>query len=266
MTICIAAICDGNKIVAITDKMLTLGQPITTTFEATESDKAFQFGDKVVALFAGDVIHANEILKRAKSKIDSLKPGSYTVLDIANMTKQAFVEHWEGLLSNFLTIRFKVDLKTFMQNQGSFHPDLIKSVNDIISKFNIEVQIIIAGIDTAPRIYYLDNLGSVVERTALGYASIGSGEKHASLSLIESEYRSSFSLKEALFALLEAKKRAEYDPGVGEFCDIVIIDGGFEKLTDDKMGKILKIYDKSQTTINRNKKKYADKIEAAINE
>lgn len=258
MTICIAAISENNKVLAVTDKMLTLERPVATTFEISDNSKVAQLTDKTMALFAGDVINANEILKKAKAKLGTTHT---EVLDVANAVRDAFAEHWESVVSNYLFMRYRLNLADFTQNQGSFDPDLIKQINEIISKFVINVQIIVAGVDNAPRIYTIDNAGSVTEQTPIGYACIGSGEIHATLSLIESEYDKSMSKSEALYALLEAKKRAEYDPGVGEHCDIARVDGAFKQYSVKKVEEILEIFNKSRDAIKKVKQKHYTELE-----
>ena len=240
--------------------MLTLENPIRTTFEISDNNKIAQLTDKTMALFAGDVIQANEILKKAKANIGT--PASNKVIDIANAVRDAFSEHWESVVSNYLFTRYRLNLEDFTKNQGSFDPDFIKQVNEIITKFQINVQIIIAGVDNAPKIYTVDNATSVMEQTPIGYACIGSGEIHATLSLIESEYRKSFKKSEALYALLEAKKRAEYDPGVGEQCDIATINKTFKQCDIKKVDEILQIFEKSRVNIKKAKQKTYEKLEA----
>ena len=256
MTVCIAAISENNKIVAVTDKMLTLERPVATTFEITDNNKVAKLTEKTLALFAGDVINANEILKKAQAKLGEEHKKS--VLDVANAVRDAFSEHWESVVSNYLFMRYRLNLEDFTRNQGSFDPALIKQINELISQFTINVQFIVAGVDNddSPRIYTLDNTGSVVEQTPIGYSCIGSGEIHATLSLIESEYTESMSKAEALYALLEAKKRAEYDPGVGEHCDIAVVDGGFNQCPQEKVGEILQIFEKSRSSIKNVKQKH----------
>lgn len=259
MTICIAAISENNRVLAVTDKMLTLERPVATTFEITDNNKVAQLTDKTMALFAGDVINANEILKKAKIKLDS---SHSSVFDVANAVRDAFAEHWESVVSNYLFMRYRLNLADFTQNQGAFDPDLIKQINELVSKFVIGVQIIVAGIDSSPRIYTIDNGGSVAEQTPIGYACIGSGEIHATLSLIESEYAKSMSKPEALYTLLEAKRRAEYDPGVGEHCDIAMVDGNFKQLDQTKVEEILQIFERSRDSIKKVKQKHCEEIKA----
>lgn len=74
MTVCVAAISEKNKIIAVTDKLLTIDQPIRTTFEITDNNKVVKLNDKTLALFAGTVIHANEILNLCKDKARDSHP------------------------------------------------------------------------------------------------------------------------------------------------------------------------------------------------
>lgn len=264
MTICIAAITDNNKIIAITDKMVTIGMPVATRYEISENNKAIKLNDKCIALFAGNVVYANEILENAKTKISALTTPNPSVLEIANLMKASYFEYWSKQLDNQLFQRYSLNLATFMQNQRNLNDDLVKKVNEILANANLGVDILVAGIDTAPHIFYIGNPGTLTSLDGIGYALIGSGSQHAQLSLVESEYHAGILQKNGLYALLEAKRRAEYDPGVGQLCDIVIIDGNFNKLASAKVKAIMKEFSKSARSIKSSKEKSATKIQRLI--
>jgi len=250
MTVCIAAISKKTVIIGITDKLITAGNPVST-YETVDGEKVQQLTDKTMVMFAGDVVHATEIIKLAKTKVTS---GS-TVFDAATSLRNAFEEYWNLLLSNYLMTRFRIDLETFMKNQNAFDADLVKSVNGIAMQFNIDVEFIIAGVDDTAYIYHLDNETTIKEHTSLGYLSIGSGKQHAISSMIESEYNSDGSKPEAIMALLQAKKRAEYDPGVGKNCDIAVIETSFKKLSPKSIESIDKMYEDMRAVIAAEKSK-----------
>ncbi len=235
MTICIGAIADGNKIIAITDKMLTLANPLLTTkYEISENNKAIPLNSKVCGLFAGDVIQGNEIL--AKVRTELLKGESFgqetipevekhhEVEQIALLTKEAYANQWKKVIEENLLSRYGMTIDVFMANHNRLDPDLVKKINNILGEYNLGVEIIIVGIDVEPHIYLITNPGVITKFDSIAYTCIGSGSQHATLSLIESEYNRGISIGEGLYALLEAKKRAEFDPGVGQLCDIVIVD------------------------------------------
>ncbi len=258
MTICIAGIVESNKVIAITDKMITLGGGVATRYEIGENNKVIQLSDRALALFAGNVIAANEIFSIAKNKIAAAT--SPNVLDLASIMKESYLEHWKTGLNEQLFQRFNISLDIFVNNQRVLDEGLVKQINGIIMNANLGVEILVAGIDTVPHILLISNPGAITTLDSIGYGLIGSGSQHAQLSMIESEYNSGISKEKGLFSLLEAKKRAEYDPGVGELCDIVIIDGGFEKLPESRVSKITKQFEKFVNAMKKSKRTAATKV------
>lgn len=265
MTICIAAIADNNKIIAITDKMLTLGVGVgvATRYEIGGNNKAIKLTNKVVALFAGNVVSANEILDIAKAKI-AATTGVLTVNEVANLMKDSYLEYWTAILNNQIFSRYALTLATFMANQQNLNDGLVRDINGILANTNVGVEILVAGVDTNPHLFLISNPGAINSLDAIGYALIGSGSQHAQLSLIESEYNAGISEQNGLYALLEAKKRAEYDPGVGQLCDIVIIGGTYNKVSEIKVEKIMKEFNKSSRSIKRSKATSASKVHRII--
>lgn len=248
MTICIAGITENRKVVAFTDKMLTLGAPVKTAFEITENSKAIKLGDKVVAMFAGDVLKANSILNRAKTKIQNSNTGTEK---IAEIVKDAYKEQWVNDIEEALLHRFGLDRKSFINKQKELEPELVKNINNTIGNYNLGVEIIIAGVDTdtSPHIFKLENPGIMQNHDSIGYCCIGSGTQHATFSLIESEYNPAFDEAKSVHTILQAKKRAQYDPGVGELTDIVLINDSYIKLDDDKIKQIDTAYSDSVKVI-----------------
>lgn len=250
MTICIAAIANKDKVVAVTDRMLTLEDPVKTAFEITENNKVIELNDSVIALFSGDVIHANEILNRAKFKIDEATTPPTTTKEIAEIVNTAFTNHWESIVNNFLYRKFKITFEQFMHNQGSFDVDLVKQINQFITQIQLNVEIIVAGRHDSEKeahVFVMDSLGTVISLDSTGYGTIGSGSKHATFSLIESQLNRSNTISQSLYALLKAKTRAEYDPGVGKLCDILIVDGEIKRFSNEDTKDILKIFNKAVT-------------------
>lgn len=249
MTICIGAISENKLIVAITDKMLTLSNPaMTTKYEISENNKAIQLDEKTVALFAGDVIQGNEILSKVKVKLNSQVKNT---LDIANTVQEIYREQWKYVIESNLLSRYNLTIDLFIANQARLDPDLVKRVNNIIGEFNLGVEIIVAGIEPQPQLYLISNPGTITSYNSIGYVCTGSGSQHATLSLIESEYNGSASIGQAVYSLMEAKKRAEFDPGVGQLCDILVINDKCNKATDDKIKKIAQEHGKSLLKIKK---------------
>jgi 20S proteasome alpha/beta subunit len=262
MTICIAGIAENNKIVAFTDRMLTLGAPVKTAFEITENNKAIPLADKVVAMFAGDVLKANAILKLAKAKITN---GSTSTEKVAEIVQASYKEQWVSDIENGLLQRFGLDRKTFVNKQKELDPELVKNVNNAIGNYHLGVEIIVAGVDTtAPHIFKIENPGVVSAHDAIGYCCIGSGAQHAIFSLIESQYNPSFSEAKSIHSILQAKKRAQYDPGVGNLTDVVLINDKYVRLEESSVSAMEACYLSSASVISGERDKCADEIKKAI--
>jgi 20S proteasome alpha/beta subunit len=247
MTICIASIVNHSRLITITDKMLTLPAGVMTKYEASENNKSIELSDKVLALLAGNVIHGNEILKRAKLKITE----GMSVEDIATLVKDTYVEYRQQLVQDGFFNSYGLTLESYMEKQLTLDPKFVEEANKLLVNVNLETAIIIAGIDDAPHLYAITNPGEMSCQDSIGYACIGSGSQHAMLSLIESEYNASFMIEEALYALLEAKRRAEYDPGVGNLSDISIIDGSVKRLSKEELKKIYENFNKTLENIRK---------------
>jgi 20S proteasome alpha/beta subunit len=261
MTICIAGISNNKQIVGITDKMLTLPKPVATTYEITENNKIIKLTDKSFALFAGDVIGANSILSLAKKNINE----GQSVNEIAELVKKAYKDYWTSIVNDNLFQRYQLSLDSYMENQKNIDQNLVQQINHILGQHNVGVEIIIAGLDgETPFIYKILNPGTIISYNSVGYCCIGSGMQHATLSLIESEYHSGLSVQESVFATFQAKKKAEYDPGVGELCDVVLLNDNYKKLTTTQLSAIIRIYNDYHSDITQRKSTCFSSIENEI--
>jgi len=258
MTICIAAISEGDKIIAVTDRMLTIKNQPETKYEITENNKIMSLDDKTLALFSGDVVNANQILNRIDLQ------GSTTLEDKAEKVRLAYLEYVKSVIDNALLTKYGFTRDTFMNNHRNLDQNLVSTLTSELMKFGLDVWIIIAGIDAKPHLYLIDISGNKTLLDSIGYAMIGSGSTHARLSLIESRYNSNLKLEQSIYALLEAKKRAEFDPGVGTMTDIAIINPNVKKLETKKIDEIVQLFKKSNTNISSIKKSFSLKIKKLL--
>lgn len=263
MTICIAGIAENKKIIAVTDRMLTIGAPVRTAFEIGANDKAIKIGNKVIALFAGDVIKANTILKKAKILIGNNLDQS--VEKMAEIVQEAFKKQFIEDVEDGLLSKWGLDRTKFVNKQKELDEELVRNINQTIANYKIDVQIIIAGMTVAePHIFRIESPGIITVHDSLGYCCIGSGSQHATFSLIESEYNPSFIEEKGVHAIIQAKKRAQYDPGVGNMTDIVLINDSYVKLEEDKIEKIDQILENSGEKIKTARDACAEAIKKEI--
>lgn len=235
MTICIAAITESKDIVSIADKMVTLTSGVVSTYEINENQKIVELGKDTVAMFAGNILNANEILQAAKTKIKNTD----SVAVITTKIQEAYVEKIRSEVDAQILGKFGLTVETFMQQQQTLDQGFVNNTIQVIAGADLGVEIIVAGKDTqGAHLFKITNPGAVENYNPIGYVCIGSGSNHATLSLIESEYHPDARAENALYAIIKAKKKAEYDPGVGEMSTMVNITDQVSFL-DDKIVKDL---------------------------
>jgi hypothetical protein len=261
MTICIAAVTGNKRVVAVTDKMLTLSAAMVTKYQVAENNKAIPLSKKVLGLFAGDVVQANEILSRAKNKIADTDD----VNSAAEKLKEAFCDFRKQVIEDNLLIRFGLTWDIFVKSQSSLDPNLVAKIAEVLGQYRVDVQVIITGVDsTGPHIYAVGDPGTISCMDSIGYVCIGSGSQHAQLSLIEAKYHAGFDGEDSLMSLFEAKKRAEFDPGVGDLTDVLLIDGKVRRFTDEELKLLSDTYSMIQTEKQSIKHKHLSKLSGIV--
>jgi len=251
MTICIVGICDSKNgiaksAIAIADRMITAGD---TEFEQTAFSKIDKLTENCVAVSAGSALAHIELFNITRKKFTGTPQPPIT--EIIQELKDNYVR--------LRTIRaeeqyFKplgLSVSDFVKNQRSLDSTLVlrlsRQLEDASYGGHAGLSIVIAGVDTTGgHIHYVYDPGSSECFDAIGYCSIGSGERHADTTLIVNDYNIALPIKKALYLMYEAKKRAERAPGVGRtYTDINIVsDSGIQKLTNLQIQELQKVYDK----------------------
>lgn len=57
--------------------------------------------------------------------------------------------------------------------------------------------------------------------------------------------------EECMYAIIDAKIRAEYDSGVGKLCDMLFIESSINKVSPEKLKKILTHFSKCEDRIKK---------------
>jgi 20S proteasome alpha/beta subunit len=244
MTICIAAISDAKDIFTIADKMFTNSQGVTSGYQINENKKIVAVGDTCVAMFAGNIVNANEVLSLAKGTIETAD----SIKTIAEKIKIAYSLRLRTAINDEILSKYGLDIDSFNAQQKLLDPTFISSVINTIDHPNstLDIQIIIAGKDKdGPQLYKVSHPGTISNETPIGYSSIGSGSSHASLSLIDSQVHPGIKFDALTYAMLRAKRKAEYDPNVGVMSAIALITKRVEWLDNAMIGLLWKVYESS---------------------
>jgi 20S proteasome alpha/beta subunit len=243
MTICIAAICDQQKaIVVASDKMLT-ADFYDLQFE--QPDPKFEaLGESCVGLTAGDADAHIELFRAIRKNIADWK--SPEVEMIAEMVKDQFVYLRKKRAEAYVLQPRGITLNQFYS--GAFIRDnpneWVLGVDREIRNFRYRVEILIAGVDiSGAHIYSVEDPGVTYCFDGLGYATIGSGERHAFNSIVDNHYNINLGIKQTVYLIYEAKKRAEHAPGVGQAVEIAIVTrNGITQLDESQKSQLEKIY------------------------
>lgn len=247
MTVGIAAISENQDIIALADKKYTTSMGITAGYELSENKKIVQLTPKCIALFAGDIQAANEILKVAKT---SIQPAD-SVREVADKINQAFNKKFIEAINIQILQQYGLDINSFNAQQRTLDTTFVSTIMQAIANAKLGVSVIITGKDgDGPQIYVLQGKSGAIDATPIGYAAIGSGAAHATLSLIESECHAGMVAESLLYAMINAKKHAEYDPHVGHMSTLVRINDKVEFIDDKVLDEIWKVYEKSRKSIS----------------
>jgi hypothetical protein len=135
----------------------------------------------------------------------------------------------------------------FLARQQEFEPGLVQNIARELMNFPVnDVAVIVAGIDDeGSQIFTMSN-GDVRCNSAIGFAAIGSGARHAESQFMLAGHHPEALLPDTLFLTYTAKKRSEKAPGVGAATDMIMIqpDRGVTLIRDDIEDKVAVVYDR----------------------
>ena len=223
MTICIAALCEeGQAVVVASDRMLS-APFLTIEFDHPDA-KIDTINPRCVVLSAGDALSVTDILSDSSGISNQLQDP--TVQLIMDEVKQRFVQVRGRLINERLFqprgLSFKKYYTGVIQGLPS---DLAMLLDNQVQNFQLGVSLTVAGIDsTGAHIFSIEDPGVSQCFDRLGYHAIGSGHRHAIVSLVSLQHDRKINLKSAVYNVYSAKKHAEMAPGVGQTTDISIID------------------------------------------
>jgi 20S proteasome alpha/beta subunit len=224
MTVCIAAICDGNFIIGASDRMLTAGD---IQYEPP-APKVLPLTNSIVVMSSGDASFQKEILFQLSQDVNAriaTNPAEWlSVYEVAWL----YIEHRnEAKLRRAESVLLKplgLDRHQFLYQQSTMSASLVEQLARDLLTFSVpSVACIIVGVDTTgPHIYTVYD-GQLVCCDATGFACVGSGATHASSQFMLAQHAPNQSSTDTLLIAYNAKRRSEIAPGVGEETDLFVI-------------------------------------------
>ena len=255
MTVCVAAICEGNTIIGASDRMLTSG---TIEFEPQRS-KIRILSNSIFAMLAGDSALQDEVWQKlwldVNERIKAEPQNWWNVRDVAELYSHYYGESKRIRAERCLLAPLGLDSKTFIARQKEMDEGLVNRLTKELQRFEMpDVQAILTGRDNIGTHIYVANNEDVYCYDSVGFASIGIGAGHANSQMMFSGHTTLKSFPETLLLVYSAKRRAEVAPGVGKHTDMFIIWPklgtstiiGQDERTKNVLPELLRIYRKEQ--------------------
>jgi hypothetical protein len=277
LTVCVAAICGGDMICGMTDRMLTAGD---IQFQPS-SAKIWPFTRSIVMLSSGDVGLQTEIYSRLmKHVIDHIKaqPDVWLcVEDIAALFSTTyFVIKKERAEREILT---PLGLNSQSLLTSGVEPELASKISMELLGYRMpESAVIIAGNNAAygedqtkrvtAHIFVVQN-GQLSCADKVGFACIGAGSWHANSAMMLAGHTPNTPIPRGLLNVCIAKKRAEVAPGVGPETDTFVVTnslGGYSELRDAIRERVFKVFREYMKKNDRADKNAAESLDAFIQE
>lgn len=240
LTVCIAALCDdASKVVIAADRMLT-GSDV----EFEQDIRKFEgITRECVALSAGSALDKVDLIRNCRAEVSIAR--SPSISEIVSSIKNCYVALRVQKAEELYLKPIGLTLNEFLRAQGQLAPDMALRQAHNIENERLGVSLLIVGVDGGGgHIYLVTDPGVSRCYDAVGFCAIGSGEHHAELAFIRSNFSESFSLRQALFLAYRGKRDAETAPGVGgQFTDLAYIDtGGLHVVSEDDVQLLAKAY------------------------
>ena len=242
MTVCIAMLCDESKaLILVADKMIGIG------YIETEPDikKIIDLHKNWKVLFAGDdITPISDIVDRARECLSGEpSPSIQAVIDAmqSNYEKQRKDEADDIYLAPRGWNR-----QDFIDKGKALLPEtLYADLEDKIAKYELGIQLIIAGFDSSGvgHIFCMDSevKRGIPQRCDIsGFAAIGGGGIGGSYMMHFRKCSPQMKIREALYYCLEAKWFGEHAGSVGLRTDALILRNGKESIPLDDENTIEK--------------------------
>ncbi len=249
MTVCIAANCAGcNAVVVASDRMLS-APFLTLEFDHPDA-KIDQVSQTCVALTSGDALAAQDVLADGAGYAGQLQ--NPFVTNFADQIRQKFVEARKRLANEqILEPRGMTFADFYLGGAITRLPgDLAMVLDNQIQRLRLEVSLILAGVDqTGAHIFSIEDPGTTACFDRLGYHAIGSGHRHALLTLVAHSQYKTTDINRTVFNVYSAKRAAEAAPGVGSATEMrVITKAGIVAVDQATLAKLEPLYATKMST------------------
>jgi hypothetical protein len=229
VTVCIAALCEGNIIVLAADRMITAAD---IEFEPLVEPPRIPVGKivplttSIVAMTAGDVPFQSEAIVQVHRtvfrRVSEEPTNWWNVKDVVDLYVDFYNRDRQRRIRETILSPFELDQNTFISRQREMSEFFVRSISNQIAGFEMpDVATIVAGVDDSGAHVYRLYGGEAESCDSIGFASVGIGARHANSQFMLARHHRQRSFAETLLLTFVAKKRSEVAPGVGQQTEMV---------------------------------------------
>ena len=224
--------------------MVTAGY-LSLEFEHQEK-KIEGIKDFCVVMSSGDALVALELVEELKRESTNAK----TVAEIEGKLHKLLVSLSLKRAEQTYLIPRGLDWDFYRERADRINPQLYMILDDYLSKFSLETDFLVAGIDEyGGHVITVDFPGTIQYLDKIGFGAVGSGIPHATVSLCLDGQTRNRSLAESIHAVYVSKRKAESAPGVGSQTDMgIITHDGIRFLESKHLETLAKVYENSMKT------------------
>jgi len=209
----------------VSDRMWTERGSLYYEFEPEES-KIEKIHPRAAVATSGGVILPDRIIKLAKNYISEKADTIESIEDIASIVAFCYGEERKRRIEEEYFRPRGLTIREFYEEGkiSTLPPNLAQFLDQRVADYQFELIMLLGGVDNSGgHLFIISDPGTYDSIDKVGFAAIGTGGRHAELTLIQNEFRPTVNLSEAVFLTYLAKKNAEHAPGVGEKTDMVLI-------------------------------------------
>jgi 20S proteasome alpha/beta subunit len=234
MTVCVGTIAqNGRAIVMLADKAAT----VSTMQADTNVRKILPIGTcGWYAMTAGDPTFAEDVIEKAKSKIEEDQSIPVSLPSMMTCMKEAYQACRENHLVDEILTPNLLDKTSVVARPATLLPlqtsHYLKVVEDI-ARFKTRTRLLVCGFDKGkkpkPHIFSVQDPGIYLNHDSLGYWAIGIGDETALSHLLSMATSKKDEIPEALYQAFDAKVKSEIRQGIGYDSDAEILVAGRNK-------------------------------------
>lgn len=268
MTICIAAMCQQDEDNDEPRIVLCYDWKAEQEYGASEtSDKMRDLPNNWVALMAGDMPRAEELVAQYETHLRSFKEAVDDAELFTEMKKPARKQK-ENLATDYIWQTMGVSYADLVSPDKKFPESIVELRLNEVAQIRLRATLIIAGFaatnqgeELRKRLPYIfvvddqDNHQDVV-RPEENFAAIGNGSYVAIPALHQREQQDDMPLMQTIYNVMEAKKLSQVVPGVGEATELDVLypDGRLMRWSESLYQRLNKLFKKLGPTLELSEK------------